>query len=216
MSLLFPKRGICSICGQRKGFEVADGFVCNDCFKKSKLPKYESQYEILKNLYVSMVKNRLENIARINSLLQEYDRKFQPSLVIGNQILYDEVNNLWSLSKGTLKKEKSGNAYSIKDIEDYEIIEDGDIITSGGLGSAAIGGLLFGSTGAIVGGTTGKRKTSNICKLLQLKIVLDNGDIALISFIDSKVKKDSAHYTNSIDSLKEIINFINKNAVSIN
>lgn len=35
-----------------------------------------------------------------------------------------------------------------------EIYEDGSAVMSGGLGSAAIGGALFGSTGAVVGAIT--------------------------------------------------------------
>lgn len=62
--------------------------------------------------------------------------------------------------------------YLLKDrIFGFDLVEDGEQITKGGLGAAVAGGIvgslapkLIGrSTGAIVGASIGKRKTTNSC-----------------------------------------------------
>ncbi|EPZ54444.1 hypothetical protein H477_3583 [[Clostridium] sordellii ATCC 9714] len=48
--------------------------------------------------------------------------------------------------------------YNYKDIIEFELLEDGESITKGGLGRAVAGGVLLGGVGAIVGGVTGIEK----------------------------------------------------------
>lgn len=53
---------------------------------------------------------------------------------------------------------KNPKIYKYSDIVDYELLEDGESITKGGLGRAVVGGALFGGVGAVVGGVTGHKK----------------------------------------------------------
>lgn len=55
----------------------------------------------------------------------------------------------------------------------YELIEDGETITSGGLGAAALGALTFGIGGAIVGSVVGSKKSRGTCSQLEIKLTLN-------------------------------------------
>lgn len=73
----------------------------------------------------------------------------------------------------------------------YELIEDGSVITKGGLGMAAIGAATFGLAGAIVGSSASAKKTSNICTLMQIKVTLNdkNFPAKFITFIRTDTPK---------------------------
>ena len=59
------------------------------------------------------------------------------------------------------------------EIIDYELSENGNTVTKGGIGSAMVGGALFGGVGAIVGGVYGKKSQTEI-KSINLHISLCN------------------------------------------
>lgn len=129
--------------------------------------------------------------------------EFQPSKRIGNYFWVDSTAKKWCIPQGKLKK----SVYSYTDIMDYELIEDGNSITKGGLGRAVAGGVLFGGVGAIVGGVTGGKKTTQTCSKLQIKIVINDIDspILYIDLITVETKKDNPVYKNAIDAAQEII-----------
>lgn len=79
---------------------------------------------------------------------------------------------------------------------DYELLEDGNTLTKGGLGRAVAGGLLFGGVGAVVGGVTGKKHGKSTCSQLQIKITVNNVSepTEYITFISSEIKKDGMIY----------------------
>lgn len=55
-------------------------------------------------------------------------------------------------------KPKDYLLFNYDQIVDFELLKDGSSIASGGLGRTAVGGLLFGGVGAIVGASTGRKK----------------------------------------------------------
>ena len=93
-------------------------------------------------------------------------KEFMATKKIKNYFYIDEINKLWCVPKisfwtNELKREKT-LFYSYSDIVSFELQLDGKTLTSstsGGLGSAVVGGLLFGGIGAIVGSNTGKKNT---------------------------------------------------------
>lgn len=94
-------------------------------------------------------------------------KEFMATKKIKNYFYIDEINKLWCVPKisfwtNELKREKT-LFYSYSDIVSFELQLDGKTVTSstsGGLGSAVVGGLLFGGVGAIVGSNTGKKHTN--------------------------------------------------------
>lgn len=173
----------CLICGKSLGafsgkFVVLDGYVCNTCGKKAGLDsKTGGQYS--SDVIKEMIKVREQNEELINN--------FKPTKEIGD-ISFDDNSKSFILHKKDL--------YSYNQISSFELLEDGDSITKGGLGSAVAGGVLFGGIGAIVGGVTGRKKTKKICKSLQIKITLKNSpkQTEYIEIISTDTKTDGIVY----------------------
>lgn len=95
------------------------------------------------------------------------------SFVINKRLAYndillcvDDVNRKWAVSTMQLPV----SIYDYSDIIDYEIFMNGNKI-SGGMGTAAIGGLLAGPTGAIIGSNASKTQTFDT---IQVRIKMDN------------------------------------------
>ena len=91
----------------------------------------------------------------------------------------------------------------------YELLSDNEVITSGGLGRAAVGGALLGWGGAIVGGITAKRKSKNFCEKLEIKITV-KGKFApaiFVEFLGIKTETDSLIYR---DAYKEAQNALSQ------
>ncbi|WP_315114628.1 tyrosine-type recombinase/integrase [uncultured Clostridium sp.] len=93
------------------------------------------------------------------------------------------------------------------DVIDYELLEDGDSVTKGGLGRAIVGGALLGRVGAIVGGTTGKRKTKTVIKSLRIKVTVNqtSNPSVYINLINTETKSSSFIYKAAYTSAQEIL-----------
>lgn len=78
--------------------------------------------------------------------------------------------------------------YDYSQIIAFELMENGTTSVSGGLGSALIGGALFGGVGAIVGGTVGTKTHHTSCSSLQIKVTLNDikNPTLYIKFHDNK------------------------------
>lgn len=159
---------------------------------------------------------RAENIINTNNPNQEKGEikdsthkrqgassQINPDKKIGSYFWVDTNLQKWCIPQGKLKK----MVYSYTDIMDFELIEDGNTVTKGGLGRAVAGGVLFGGVGAIVGGVTGGKKTTQTCSKLQIKIVIKdiNSPILYIDLISFETKKDTAVYKSAIEAAQEII-----------
>ena len=93
------------------------------------------------------------------------------------------------------------------DVLDFELVEDGkSLVTKGGLGSAVVGGVLFGGVGAIVGGSTGKRKGVSTVTALKIRILVKdmNNPNAYINLITTYTKSDSMIYKISYEVAQKI------------
>jgi hypothetical protein len=108
----------------------------------------------------------------------------------------------------------NGENYNYSDIVGSEIIIDEDTIsishTTGknkkkvALGKAAVGGLLLGPVGALIGGTSGKTKVNtktttentDFCDKLQIRVDIDNikNPFIYVDFITSRTNKNSNNY----------------------
>ncbi len=143
-----------------------------------------------------------ENVTRNPNAVAAY--KFKATKKVGKVFYVDDANKKWYLPR--CKESKS--VYDYTDLLDYELIEDGNTVTSGSLGRAVAGGLVFGGLGAVVGGMTGKQKAT--CSKLQIKITTkDISHPALyISLLDYEVKKDSVTYKTAINEAQEILSIL--------
>lgn len=95
--------------------------------------------------------------------------------------------------------------FKYEEILDFEVIEDGNTVTKGGLGKALVGGAIFGVAGAIVGGTS--KKTNQICTQLQIKVKTKDSEhpVIYLNLINSSTKKDSWIYKQKSKQAQDII-----------
>ena len=127
---------------------------------------------------------------------------FSPKMIIGKHLFIDEKNKCFKIAQ--IK-----NKLSFSSLINFEVVEDGDIITKGGLGKAIAGGVLFGGIGAVIGGVTANKKSQSMVSHLYIRISLN--DIAVkhaqIDIITPylKTKKDSSFYRSCKKQVDEII-----------
>ena len=121
---------------------------------------------------------------------------------IGNNLYIDENNKLWSLNP------KKKPIYKFSDIRKFELVEFYDESSSGGLGRAVTGGLLFGVLGAIVGSSTGTKNIQKVITKMQIKINLNSISdpivyFNLLSFV--RTKSNSMTYKRAIKDLDKLL-----------
>ena len=130
---------------------------------------------------------------------------FIPTKIIGTAIQFDDKNKRM-LIPGLFGKD---NIYTYKNIVSYGQLEDDEVVTSGGLGRAAVGGMLFGGAGAVVEAVTGK-KNKGICNSMGIKLTINNMSqpVVYISFIKTKTKTDSNAYKVAASQAQECLSVL--------
>jgi len=95
-----------------------------------------------------------------------------------------------------------------RDVLSSEIFVDGETITKTArgsqLGGALIGGLAFGGVGAIIGGLSGKTRSSEKVKRVDLRITVNDTKSPLhdINFMDIEGKNDGIIYKSAMDQAR--------------
>lgn len=84
---------------------------------------------------------------------------------------------------------------------------DGESVAQGGLGRALIGGALFGGTGAIVGGITGRKTNKSVCNSLKLKITINdfNNPTVYVNFVEHSTKRDGLIFKSKFEDAQECL-----------
>lgn len=207
---IFGKKHQCSICDNKKAKEVRDGYVCDECWRGC--GDFAAPLNTNKKLAtVEEVRKRIEQNNNWKQLQKERKERFTPLYTIANKVMIDENEKLWQLMMGLVKSKPWGSIYSFDELESYEIDEDGDVVTKGGLGRAVVGGLAFGGVGAIVGGVTGSKRSKSTCRKLNIYIKVKNLHTKLpIQLITSEVKTSSLLYQNAQNQLNEITSLLDK------
>jgi len=115
--------------------------------------------------------------------------------------------NLW-INEKERKIKINNNTYDFSQIIDYELLIDGSSISKANLGSVATRSLLFG----VIGGTTAKRKETNYCTQLELKITINNltKPTEYINFIDGfrRINKKSSIYKSFSKKAEDCISIL--------
>lgn len=206
----FSLKEVCGVCNQEVGlnrFRIADKqWVCPSCFKEANLKKFGVNEKAITQMTVDDIKNAIA-AQKVNK--SELD-SFNPTKRIGNYVEFDDNNKKWLILSSILGKRNKSTVYEYSDIVDFELLEDGESVSSGGLGRALVGGALFGGAGAIVGGVTGKKKTRGICSSLKLKITLKNinNPVVYVNFIETDMKKDGIIYKNAYKMAHECLSVL--------
>ncbi len=197
---LFGTKETCCICNANQGkTKISDGYVCKECL-------YELGRFLPLNKTISKC-NQVEfrNAAKRKSENDNLSKIFKSTNEIEKFINFDDENELWHVYN--MNKKITPIIYKYSDIIEYELIEDGESITKGGLGRAVAGGLVFGGVGAIVGGVTGGKKTKTLVNNLQIKITIKdiNRPVVYVNLITMSVKSSSFLYKYAQDNARKIL-----------
>ena len=106
------------------------------------------------------------------------------------------------INTGTIK-----DVYNFSDLNSFELMEDDSQVTSGGVGQALVGGLLFDGAGLIAGGITGKRKTKKVVESMFIKLHINdfNNPLIMIPLITEKTKINSKEYKEEFNLANQLI-----------
>lgn len=201
---LFGEKQPCPICGGKVGalisFKLKDGTICNACAASSSI-----EVSKFNTMSVADIKERLvyrqENQLRLNT--------FSATDGVGNEIKIDDNSKTWILPKSKNFLALNVDVFNFSDIIDYELNEDGETITKGGLGSAVAGGLLLGGVGAIVGGNLGKKNKSVVNKMY-IRISTNNRWVKhlTIDLLNVETKRNSFLYNNAKTTADKILSLL--------
>ncbi|OJT73859.1 hypothetical protein BM530_16850 [Clostridioides difficile] len=170
----------------------------------TKAPKILRKLDIEKTISSTKKNNELQKI-------------FNTTNNIENYIEFDEDNKKWFVSKKSINDKKTPIIHSYEDIVEFELLENGETVTKGGIGRALAGGILFGEAGAIVGGITGKKTTRKVVDTFKIKITINNIDnpIEYIELINKKTKTNSSAYEKAYKDAHKILSILSAITQSI-
>lgn len=195
----------CVICGKSMGalsskVKISDGYICIDCWKAAGLGITMNDMATSNSRTSENIKAMIDENERNRKLIES----FKPTKEIGNYIRFDDVTKTFVIGS-----KSKGSLYKYENIVDYELLENGETITKGGLGRAVVGGALFGGVGAVVGGVTGNRKTKDICDSMKIKITLKDSirPVEYINLISSSTKKNGIVYKTCYNIAQEILSY---------
>ncbi len=216
----------CMICGQKtsafegvmKEFDGKSLFLCKNCdssFQQISEGGAKAYYSILQRVNQNgedKSKGYLQNIAskcsvdmaEVQRIAEEQEQK-RIGTAIGECFRINSSERKWAVVKNGLIQE----FHNFDEILDYEVVENGRSLISGRAGAAAVGGLLFGATGAIVGSSMSKSNTEIISDL-HIRICLDNLDDPqeTVQIINSPVSKDSSEYMTATKICEKIVSVL--------
>lgn len=192
---LFNKKGECSICHSNIATKkLSDGEICKECISKCNL--------FIKPLsWKQVASQKVRDAISQQKINSELLKQFSSTKTFGTHLTIDETNHLWKLDHSNI-------IFRYNEIISYELLEDGETITKGGLGSAIVGGVLFGGAGAIVGGTVGKKRTKQEITEYKIKIVTKNAfypNLYIDFLITGKIKSGSFSYKLYHDNAQSIL-----------
>lgn len=201
----FSLKQACSICGNDCGlnrYQIKDkGWCCPKCFKKAGLTMTSPIGAMSAEAIKKLIEQKEESLQELHSLTITKD--------FGAYIKFDENNRKWFVPDGAFGGIKNPLIYSFDEILGYELLEDGNSITKGGLGAALVGGM-FNPLGAVVGASVGKRKTKSTCTRLQIKITVNNinSPAVFINLITNETKTDGFVYKTAYNSAQNILSVL--------
>ncbi len=200
------------LCPDCQCVTVFSGYNASDWYAKPHRDRESIKIEVIKTGAV----NRDVGDAAILDKFKATDTiRFKTGSSDNDFISYDKNTSLVNINGRYLLKDR---------IFGFDLVEDGEQVTKGGLGAAVAGGLvgslaprLIGrSTGAIVGASIGKRKTTNNCISLDVIITLNDPNTheltenIVLHLISSPVSKQSVDYMQAKLSGQKIIEFLTK------
>ena len=212
----------CVICGKNAGLTAnklanGNGYLCKNCLKAA---GGLGSWMQLRTMSIGEIRERVgASSPEAAAVVESHNAMlgFVISKSVGDYIQVDETNKKVKFPHITMQNalnnmlnQSASKEYDFKDIVGFELIENDNSVTKGGLGAAAVGGALFGGAGAITGGIIGKKTTVGVCKNLRVKVTLRNSSdpMVMIDFIQSPVKTTSQQYLSAQEDAHKVMSML--------
>lgn len=207
----------CLVCGGKIGLfskhlTVADGPVCLSCASEWGVQEALDagiHLSDINAIFSPVLLNNIDSATRELRTITELRSSFEKTFAVSELALFDDVHRLLLLADQSHMSYKPEHYTLVRynEIVAFDLLEDGDSVSQGGLGRAVAGGLLFGPVGAIVGGSTGKKRTKSTCKSMQIELTLSNPSrpTLYVKLITAETKTDSFSYRMSFEHAQEIL-----------
>lgn len=176
--------------------------MCVECYRKEK--------DVLTPLIFKLKKmNKEELLNTIHPHRKELiDGGFTTTFGMGG-IQFDDNSKNIHIPIQDSDQNGVRTVFDYSQIIDVEIVEDGETITKGTLGSVLMGDMIAGTAGAIIGSNIGKKKSKNQRTKLAIKFLL-NSDVLfreyyLINNPKKSIKKDSDEYKQAYVAINSIL-----------
>ena len=140
----------------------------------------------------------------------EKKESFQKTNQVGSYIWVDDVHKKWLIPEGFLISDikSSTKIYDYSDILNFELLSNNTVVSSGGVGRALVGGVLFGGAGAIIGGLSGRKTRTKA----DLKIKITLNDISqppiYIKLINYPMDVDGFTFRTQSKNAQEILSML--------
>lgn len=182
-----------------------DKYICLNC-------EHDLRYTNIKKKISEMTAEEIKSIMNAHTSFLKIVQSFDVTKRIGDFIEFDDNQKIFIVLIYTkfngIKKLRNARIYNYDDILSFDLLQDGETIRKGGIGSALVGAALFGGVGAIVGGITG-RKTKEVCNNLSIKITLNNlkHPVETITFLEN-TRKDNMAYSIACQQAQECLSIL--------
>lgn len=212
----------CVICGKNAGLTAnrlanGNGYLCKNCLKAA---GGLGSWMQIRTMSLGEIRTRVgASSPEASAAIKNHNATlgFVVSKNVGDYIQIDETNKKVKFPHITTKNalnnmlsQSAEREYAFEDIVGFELIENDNSVTKGGLGAAAVGGALFGSAGAITGGIIGKKTTVGVCKNLRVKVTLKNtpDPLVMIDFIQTPTKTTSQQYLSAQEDAHKVMSML--------
>ncbi len=207
---------VCANCRKEMGMfngkvQVKDKeYFCNACWEKAGFNTWgdlmDKPFMYTSREIISMIKGNKDHDLNIMNFVVTSD--ICPSAKFNDDtrkmILADHVF-VYTTNDPQKKRPDNYTMFSYDQIVSFELLENGESVASGGVGRAALGGILFGGVGAVVGAST--RSYKSVCEELKIKVtVKDYKDPAFyIPVIVLETNKSSSVYKERMKMAQNIL-----------
>lgn len=204
----------CMVCGTKLSLRtgkipLVDGSLCRKCFSNLGLPvsEWEYVYPVTRNYTFEQIKEIIKEFGEKRKENEETIASFVPTYSPTTYAQFNDDTKKMILARKLKMSYQPVDytAFDYSQIVDYSLLEDGSSIASGGVGRAAVGGLLFGAAGAVVGGVT--RGYKSTCTSLQIKLTVKDyvAPAFFITLISKEIIKSSLAYMTVLKQAETIL-----------
>ena len=213
---------ICIYCKRHLGFldgklNLADGStICTECIQKAGINTWSGTalvmaQSISSDNLIRMIEGR-KPLTSEDIMLAPYREKnlsrvteFVPTNSVGTLIQFND-----NTKEFVIGSDDTADLFKYENIVDYELLQNGLTVSKGSMSGAIIGGLLFGTTGAIVGSSGSERIDVNVCTNLSIKITLKDTyrKVCYVTFVADSLATTSNEYNRAYMLAQNCMSFL--------